>query len=89
MQVYYRTVLGQDGPVSPDERQALRRAMIDYGALQPTPVQKPVDSKTPDPSIVRNSIAPEVCLPVLTPTLSPSVSGPHVLADAFAATADQ
>lgn len=63
MQAYYRTVLGQDGPVSPDERQALRRAMIDYGALQPSPVQKPVDVKPPpDATIVRNSISREVCI---------------------------
>lgn len=61
MQAYYRSVLGQDGPVSPDERQALRRAMIDYGALQPSPVQKPVDVKPPpDANIVRNSISREV-----------------------------
>lgn len=67
MQAYYRSVLGQDGPVSPDERQALRRAMIDYGALQPSPVQKPVDAKPPDNTIVRNSIAPEASLYRLKP----------------------
>jgi hypothetical protein len=39
MQAYYRTVQGEDGPVSPDERRVLRNAMIDYGALQPSPVQ--------------------------------------------------
>ncbi|CAN9181504.1 unnamed protein product [Alternaria alternata] len=44
MQAYYRSVLGQDGPASPEERQALRHAMIDYGALQPSPVQKPAGS---------------------------------------------
>jgi hypothetical protein len=44
MQAYYRSVLGQDGPASPEERQALRHAMIDYGALQPSPVQKPTDT---------------------------------------------
>jgi len=44
MQAYYRSVLGQEPPVSPDERQALRHAMVDYGALQPSPVQKPVDT---------------------------------------------
>ena len=54
-------MLGQDGPVSPDERQALRRAMIDYGALQPSPVQRPVDTtKAPDTTIVRDSVAREV-----------------------------
>jgi hypothetical protein len=46
MQAYYRSVLGQDGPASPEERQALRRAMIDYGALQPSPVQKPSDGSS-------------------------------------------
>ena len=65
MQAYYRSALGQDGggPVSPDERQALQRAMIDYGALQPSPVQKPLDpassNATPDRTIVRNSVARE------------------------------
>lgn len=65
MQAYYRSALGQDVPVSPDERQALRRAMIDYGALQPSPVQKPVDANTPDNSVVRESIAREVRIPIL------------------------
>jgi hypothetical protein len=45
MQAYYRSVMGQASPVSPDERQALRHAMVDYGALQPSPVQKPADAK--------------------------------------------
>jgi hypothetical protein len=44
MQAYYRSVLGQDAPASPAERLALRRAMVDYGALQPSPVQKPAES---------------------------------------------
>ena len=62
MQVYYRSALGQEGPVSPDERQALRRAMVDYGALQPSPVQRPADATNgkPDATIVRDSIAREV-----------------------------
>ena len=64
MQAFYRTVLGQDGPVSPDERQILRRAMVDYGALQPSPVHKPVDanppSTKPDVDIVRTSMIREV-----------------------------
>ncbi|KAF1998472.1 hypothetical protein P154DRAFT_438956 [Amniculicola lignicola CBS 123094] len=57
MQAYYKTVLGQDGPVSPDERKALRSAMIDYGALQPSPVQKPADAEKEesDPAMVRDS----------------------------------
>ena len=43
--------------------------MIDYGALQPSPVQKPADSsKLPDTNIFRSSISPsqqhtEVCIP--------------------------
>ncbi|KAF2263127.1 hypothetical protein CC78DRAFT_581882 [Lojkania enalia] len=60
MQAFYRTVQGHDGPVSPEERTALRRAMIDYGALQQSPVQKPADSQAPDSAIVRDSIAREV-----------------------------
>lgn len=61
MQAYYRTVLGQDAPASPEERQALRRAMIDYGALQPSPVQRPADSaKSHESPIVAPSISPTV-----------------------------
>lgn len=41
--------------------------MIDYGALQPSPVQKPNDlSKGPDTTIVQTVISPlpqEVCNP--------------------------
>lgn len=65
MQAYYRSALGQDAPASPEERKALRRAMIDYGALQPSPVQKPTESnKGPDTTIVQTVISPpphEVC----------------------------
>jgi hypothetical protein len=66
MQAYYRSVLGQDGSaVSPDERRALSRAMIDYGALQPSPVQRPLDVKPPvDSGVVRTTIPQEVCFPV-------------------------
>ncbi|KAF2494605.1 hypothetical protein BU16DRAFT_43548 [Lophium mytilinum] len=39
MQAYYRTLHSEEGPASPDERRVLRNAMIDYGALQPSPVQ--------------------------------------------------
>lgn len=53
MQAYYRSVLGHEAPASPEERQALRRAMIDYGALQPSPVQKPADApREQEPSAV-------------------------------------
>ena len=59
MQAYYRSVLGQDGPASPEERQALRHAMIDYGALQPSPVQKPNESsRADDASLVATSLSP-------------------------------
>ncbi|KAJ4377532.1 hypothetical protein N0V83_000357 [Neocucurbitaria cava] len=60
MQAYYRSVTGQaPTPASPEERQALRRAMIDYGALQPSPVQKPIDSsKPPDSTIVQTNTSP-------------------------------
>lgn len=71
MQAYYRSALGQDGPVSPDERQALRRAMIDYGALQPSPVQRPLDpaNSKPDATIVRDSVAREVSSPHILPSI--------------------
>lgn len=40
--------------------------MIDYGALQPSPVQKPAESnKAPDTSIVQTIVSPppqEVCI---------------------------
>lgn len=67
MQAFYRSVNGLEGPVSPDEQQALRRAILDYGALQRSPVQKPVDAKLADgkptdTTIVRDSVAPEVIL---------------------------
>jgi hypothetical protein len=65
MRVFYRTVVGHDGPVSPDEQQALRRAMIDYGALQPSPVQKPGDSRPGDTPHHRSSIVAEVSMPNL------------------------
>lgn len=59
MQAYYRSVLGQDAPASPEERQALRRAMIDYGALQPSPVQKATETaRALDTSIVASSLSP-------------------------------
>ncbi|KAF2729715.1 hypothetical protein EJ04DRAFT_446714 [Polyplosphaeria fusca] len=78
MQAYYRTVKGEDGPVSPEERHALRHAMIDYGALQPSPVQKPVDSKGTDSTIVRNSISQETP-PNAQPAslISPPISTPN------------
>lgn len=60
MQAYYRSILGQDGPASPEERQALRHAMIDYGALQPSPVQKPNDSsRAPETPLVASSLSPQ------------------------------
>jgi hypothetical protein len=76
MQAYYRTLQPEGGPISPDERQALRRAMIDYGALQPSPVHKPVDAKQPDLSIVRDSHMREVSPPPPSP-VPPTPSNPH------------
>lgn len=62
MQAYYRSILGQDGPASPEERRALRHAMIDYGALQPSPVQKPADARdiasSRSPSQQHNDVRP-------------------------------
>ncbi|EAT80091.2 hypothetical protein SNOG_12278 [Parastagonospora nodorum SN15] len=58
MQAYYRSALGQDPPTSPEERQVLRRAMVDYGALQPSPVQKQESSGSVDTSGVAN-ISPQ------------------------------
>jgi hypothetical protein len=58
MQAYYRSALGQDPPASPEERQVLQRAMIDYGALQPSPVQKQDSEKNLDTSGVAMSISP-------------------------------
>jgi hypothetical protein len=60
MRAFYRTVVCQEGPVSPDEQQALRRAMIDYGALQPSPVQKPGELKAAESVHRRGSVANEV-----------------------------
>lgn len=40
MQAFYRSQIGQGTPVSHDERQKLGRAMVDYGALQPSPVHR-------------------------------------------------
>ncbi|KAL1610575.1 hypothetical protein SLS60_002245 [Paraconiothyrium brasiliense] len=81
MQAYYRTVLGQGGPVSPDERQALRRAMVDYGALQPSPVQKPVDVKVSvDANVIRSSITqeqPPTATPAQQQFMSPPASTPN------------
>lgn len=62
MQAYYRSALGQDPPASPEERQVLRRAMIDYGALQPSPVQKQDSSSTLDTSAVAMSILPKLSI---------------------------
>ncbi|KAF2713458.1 hypothetical protein K504DRAFT_368934 [Pleomassaria siparia CBS 279.74] len=88
MQAYYRSALGQEGPVSPDERQALRRAMIDYGALQPSPVQRPLDASNdngkPDTTIVRDSVAREVSIASPSHNLmSPPTATPNGYASNF------
>ncbi|KAL5117337.1 hypothetical protein ACEQ8H_004782 [Pleosporales sp. CAS-2024a] len=67
MQAYYRSALGQDPPTSPEERQVLRRAMIDYGALQPSPVQKQ-ESDTMDTSGTASSISPTMSTQDKAPT---------------------
>lgn len=77
MQAYYRSVLGHEGPVSPDERQALGRAMVDYGALQPSPVQKPIDAKAPtETNIIRPITAEQQ---VRTSSTSPNFSATNSL----------
>jgi hypothetical protein len=59
MQTYYRSSTGQEGPASPEERTALRRAMNDYGALQPTPVQKHIEPvRGSDTSVMPTAISP-------------------------------
>ncbi|KAF1940342.1 hypothetical protein EJ02DRAFT_445510 [Clathrospora elynae] len=69
MQAYYRSVLDQDAPVEPEERQALKHAMIDYGALQPSPVQKPADlSRANETNGVADSQLPIECKPSTTLT---------------------
>ncbi|KAF2199572.1 hypothetical protein GQ43DRAFT_398433 [Delitschia confertaspora ATCC 74209] len=79
MQAYYKTVHSEDGPISPDERQALKTAMIDYGALQPSPVQK----QEPPPASEQNSVlqqrAPQPALmspPSTTPNYTFSFVSP-------------
>ncbi|KAF2009702.1 hypothetical protein BU24DRAFT_428592 [Aaosphaeria arxii CBS 175.79] len=74
MQAYYRSATGQDAPVSPDERQVLKRAMVDYGALQPSPVHRPADSKPADSTV--NGGTPREQPPALSTPFSPQVSHP-------------
>jgi hypothetical protein len=57
MQAYYRTVHGEGTPVSPEERQALRTAMVDYGALQPSPVGRTPDTASIHPPLPREGKA--------------------------------
>ncbi|KAF1925099.1 uncharacterized protein M421DRAFT_264763 [Didymella exigua CBS 183.55] len=85
MQAYYRSVLGQDPPALPEERKALRRAMIDYGALQPSPVQKPPEgNKGSDTTIVQTVISPppqenkflDVTMGPIEPMLTPPTATP-------------
>lgn len=94
MQAYYRSALGQDGPASPEERQALRRAMVDYGALQPSPVQKPMAESNMDTSVVATSLSPpvgtnEVCGLPWFPILSQTTHAPfssHTTAQPYVTT---
>ena len=82
MQAYYRTVHSEDGPVSPDERRVLRNAMIDYGALQPSPVQ----SHSKEAQQIEREPIREVCLHQLPPftsciltTFQSMVTGPQLV----------
>jgi hypothetical protein len=70
MTAYYHSVATHDSPVSPDERQALRRAMVDYGALQQTsPVQKLGDSRAPGTPAVIQGPSPAGPSPEVSATL--------------------
>lgn len=51
MHLFYANVAKGDRTVSPDERRAIRDAMIDYGALQAFPVGE--QSFTEHDSVVR------------------------------------
>ncbi|KAF2279118.1 uncharacterized protein EI97DRAFT_394093 [Westerdykella ornata] len=79
MQAYYRSAVGHASPVSSDERQALRRAMIDYGALQPSPVQRPGEFARPsDAYVARPAVIHEQPTAVSSPLLmSPPLSTPQ------------
>ncbi|OCK75814.1 hypothetical protein K432DRAFT_307718 [Lepidopterella palustris CBS 459.81] len=77
MQAYYRTMHGEDGPVSLDERRALRSAMIDYGALQPSPVHSPQDQRVPDKQSTQDvSLSLTITVPHV-PLLIPPQNQPH------------
>ncbi|CAA9965981.1 Fungal-trans multi-domain protein [Pyrenophora teres f. maculata] len=79
MQAYYRSILGPDGPASPEERQALRHAMIDYGALQPSPVQKPTDSHRANDNIMAArspSQHPNDRKPMIANITNPQITSP-------------
>ncbi|KAF2743605.1 hypothetical protein M011DRAFT_213963 [Sporormia fimetaria CBS 119925] len=76
MQVYYRSVAGREAPVSPEERQALGHAMVDYGALQPSPVQRHGDARSPAMNL-RTGPASDITGAAPSPQLmSPPVSTP-------------
>ncbi|KAH8722872.1 fungal-specific transcription factor domain-containing protein [Phaeosphaeriaceae sp. PMI808] len=56
MQAYYRS--SQDAPASPEERKVLQRSLIDYGALQPSPVQRPGENANSFDMPMMNSASP-------------------------------
>lgn len=51
MQIFYSNIKAEgDQAVTPSERREMRNAIIDYGALQPDPVQ-PADPESNDESV--------------------------------------
>lgn len=54
MQIFYSNIKAEgDQAVTPGERREMRNAIIDYGALQPDPVQAP-DVETNDDTVSPN-----------------------------------
>lgn len=51
MQIFYSNIKAEgDQAVTPSERREMRNAIIDYGALQPDPVQ-PADTESSDDTV--------------------------------------
>ena len=62
MQAFYHN-LQRKGETSPVERRALHNALVDYGALQPSPVQHPHSEESSDTemAMVRCTTVPQLC----------------------------
>lgn len=79
MQAYYRSI-GQGGLALTEERQALRHAMIDYGALQPSPVQKPAEtSRGHEASVITPGMSPSPRIdrkPIIANITNPPLASP-------------